>query len=148
MVTEPPPPPDGFLSVKWGASVEEAKKAIETDENRWFKDSTAQQPFALYASGRYLNDPAIFSYFFTPKSKKLYRVDVTFSDLGVYGKAREEWIQKFKNPSFSQTDVDHWSWGDNSLIILQRDAANVQISLSNGNLLVLNQKEGDGLLGR
>jgi hypothetical protein len=54
-------------------------------------------------------------------------------------------IQKIKKPSYSQPDVDHWSWDDKSLIILQENATHIQISYSSGPLLILNQKEG-GLL--
>jgi hypothetical protein len=144
---EPPARLEGFLSTKWGASAEECKLAIEMDRNKWFQDRTEEPPHALYAFGTYLDHPAIFSYFFTPKSKKLYRVDVTFNDLKVYEKAKNILIQKFRKPSYSQPDVDHWSWDDKSLIILQRDATNGQISFSNGPLLELNQKEG-GLSGK
>lgn len=147
IVIEPPIKLDGFLGTKWGASVEEAKKSIERDGNKWFKDHTGEPPYTLYASGTYLDDPAIFSYFFTPQSKKLYRVDVTFNHLRVYEKGRDHLIQKFKSPSFSQKDVDHWSWNDKSLIILQKNATHVQISYSNGPLLEVNQKEG-GLAGK
>ncbi len=145
VVIEPPVKMDGFMTAKWGATIEEAKKAIEADRNRWFQDRSSDPPYALYASGTFLDYPAIFSYFFTPKTKKLCRVDVTFSDLKVYDKAKSHLIQKFKNPSFSQKDVDHWSWEDKSLVILQRNTSNVQISYSGGSLLELNQMEG-GLL--
>ncbi len=128
-----------------GDSVEEVKRAIATDGDKWFQDNTDKPPYILYASGNYLDDPALFTYFFTPKSKKLYRVDVTFSDLKVYEKAKNILIQKFKKPSYSQPDVDHWSWDDKSLIILQKNATHIQISYSSGPLLILNQKEG-GLL--
>ena len=138
---------EGFMSAKWGASVEECKRAIEMDGNKWFQDRTGEVPHALYAFGAYLDHPAILSYFFTPKSKKLYRVDVTFSDLKGYEEAKNDLIQRFKKPTFSKKDVDHWSWEDKSLIILQRDAINAQISFSNGPLLELNQKE-EGLLGK
>jgi len=144
---QPPVPLDTLLSSKWGDSVDEVKRAIEKDGNQWFKDDTHQSPFSLYASGRYLEHPALFSYFFTPKSKKLYRIDVTFSDLKVYEKAKNTLIQKYKNPSYSQTDIDHWSWDDISLLILQKDPTHLQISYSSGPLLELNQKEG-GLLGK
>ena len=147
VVIEPPAKLDGFMNAKWGASIEEVKKAIEANGNKWFQDRTDEPPYALYASGTYLDYPAIFSYFFTPKSKKLYRVDVTFNDMMVYEKAKSHLIQKFKEPSFSQKDVDHWSWEDKSLIILQRDATSVQISYSNGPLLEMNQREG-GMFGK
>jgi hypothetical protein len=142
---EPPGRLEGFMGAKWGASVEEVKRAIEMDKNKWFQDRTGESSHALYAFGVYLVHPAIFSYFFTPKSKKLYRVDVTFSDLKGYEEAKNDLIQRFKKPTFSQKDVDHWSWEDKSLIILQRDAINAQLSFSDGPLLELNQKEG-GLL--
>jgi hypothetical protein len=144
---EPPGRLEGFMSAKWGASAEECKRAIETDRNKWFQDRTGEVPHALYAFGAYLDHPAILSYFFTPKSKKLYRVDVMFSNHIGYEDAKRDLIEKFKNPSFSQKDVDHWSWEDKSLIILQKDAINAQISFSNGPLLELNQKEG-GPLGK
>mgnify|MGYP001115728022 CR=1 FL=1 len=143
---QPPVPLDPFLSSKWGDSVEEVKKAIERDGNRWFKDNTDQSPYSLYASGRYLENPALFSYFFTPKSKRLYRVDVTFSDLRVYEKAKGTLIQKFKMPSYSQPDIDHWSWDDKSLLILQKDPTHVQIDYASGPFLIVNHKEGDGIL--
>lgn len=148
IATEPPPFPDGFLRAKWGGSIEEVKKAIEMDGLKWFQESTEKLPHALYASGTSLNYPAIFTYFFTPKSKRLYRVDVTFNELSVYEKARSDLIEKFKSPSYFQKDVDHWSWKDASLIVLQKDAANVQMSFSNGTFLILNHKEGNGLLGK
>lgn len=147
VVIEPPAKLEGFMNAKWGASIEEGKRAIEMDRNKWFKDRTSDPPYALYASGTYLDYPSIFSYFFTPKTKKLYRVDVTFDDMMVYQKAKSHLIQKFKEPSFSQKDVDHWSWEDKSLIILQRDATSVQISYSNGSLLEMNQREG-GMFGK
>ena len=139
---EPPVRLEGFLNAKWGAPIEETQKAIEMDGNKWFQDHTGTPPYTLYAHGTSLGYPSLFSYFFTPVSKKLYRADVTFSDLKIYEKAKEHLIQKFKNPSFSQKDVDHWSWNDKSLLILQKDSTHVQISYSNGPLLELNQKEG------
>jgi hypothetical protein len=141
---ELPPFPDGFLGAKWGSSLEEVKKAIDKDGNHGFQDSTSQYPYALYATGNYLNHPATFSYFFTPKSQKLYRVDVTFKGLEAYGKAKAALDERFKAPTYSKKDVDHWSWPDSSLVILQKDATDVQISFSSGSLLVLNQKEGEG----
>jgi len=143
VAVEPPGKMEGFMSARWGASVEECKQAIEIDGNKWYQDRTEDFSHALYAFGTYWDHPAIFSYFFTPKSKKLYRVDVTFSNLKGYEEVRGYLIQTFKNPTFSQKDVDHWSWEDKSLIILQGDAINAQISFSNGPLLELNQKEGD-----
>jgi len=78
------PPFHGFSGVKWGASIEEAKMVAEAEGKKVFEDRTDRPPYALYASKTYLNSTAIFSYFFTPQSKKLYRVDVTFKDLDVY----------------------------------------------------------------
>jgi len=142
---EPMVPMEPFLSSKWGDSVDEVKKAIEKDGNRWFQDNIDRPPYTIYASGNYLENPAIFSYFFTPKSKRLYRVDVTYSDLKVYEKNKSTLIQKYKMPSYSQPNVDHWSWDDKSLVILQRDATHVQLSYASGPLLIQNQKEA-GLL--
>jgi hypothetical protein len=142
---EPPPFPDGWMSAKWGASVEEVKEAIEKDEIRFFQDDAEKPPYALYASGTYLGEPSIFSYFFTPKSKKLFRVDVTCNDPKVYEKIRGELMQRFKTPTFSQKDVDHWSWMDYSLVILQKESSFVQVSYSERTLSKLNHQEGDGL---
>ncbi len=142
---EPPVPLGPFMNSNWGNSVIEVKKAIEKDGNQWFKDSTDQSPYALYASGNYWDYPAIFTYFFTPKSKRLYRVDVTYSDLKVYEKNKNALIQKYKMPSYSQPDVDHWSWDNKSLLILQRDATHVQLSYASGPLLIQNQEEGGSL---
>ncbi len=137
----PPNKPDGFMSAKWGISPEECKKAIENDHNRCFKDNTSEAPFALYASGSYIGSSAIFSYFFTPKSKRLFRVDVTLDDIGIYERVKNNLIEKFKIPSFSLKDVDHWFWEDKSLVILQRNDKNVQISYSSGPLLEVNRDE-------
>ncbi|NWF92291.1 MAG: hypothetical protein HXY46_05205 [Syntrophaceae bacterium] len=139
---EPPVPLGQFLSSNWGDSIDEVKRAIGRDGNKWFKDDTNKSPFTLYASGNYLDFPALFSYFFTPESKRLYRVDVTFSDLSVYGKAKDLLIQKFKEPSYCGPDLNHWSWHDKSLLILQKDSTHVQISYSSGPFLIRNQKEG------
>ena len=145
---EPLPFPDTWMNSRWGDSVEDVKKAIDRDGSKVFEDSTEKPPYALYASGTFLEHPAILSYFFTPKSKKFYRVDVTYNDAGVYGKVRGELIQKFKGPTYSQKDVDHWSWRDDSLVILQRGPSNVQVSYSMGPFAKLNHQEGNGLLGR
>jgi len=142
---EPAVPLDPFMSSKWGDSVDEVKRAIVIDGNKWFQDRTEEPSHALYAFGTYLDHPAIFSYFFTRKSKKLYRIDVTFSDLKVYEKAKNVLIQKFKEPSHSQPDVDHWSWNNKSLIILQKNTTDVQISYSSGPFLIQNQEE-EGLV--
>jgi hypothetical protein len=150
-VTLPPaveklPPFVGFTGAKWGSSVEEAKNVMETEGKRVFEDRTKRPPYTLYASGTYLNSPVIFSYFFTPKSKKLYRVDMTFKDLTFYQKAKEDLIGKFGNASYSQPEIDHWSWTDKSLVIFQRESDCIQISYSGGEMLKLNHQERDGLL--
>jgi hypothetical protein len=144
VVIDPPPLPEGVMSARWGSSVEETKKAIDKDGLEWFQDKTDQPPYALYASGTTLNAPAIFSYVFTPRSKKLYKVTVTLNDPTLYGTAQSQLIQKFGKPTFSQLDVDHWSWKDKSLIILQKDASHVQVSYSSGPFLVLNHEEQEG----
>jgi hypothetical protein len=46
-----------------------------------FLDRTGTPPHVFYAQGDYLNSEAVSSYYFTPKSKKLYRVDITLKDL-------------------------------------------------------------------
>jgi hypothetical protein len=138
-------PPAGFLSAKWGATVDEVKGAIQKDGNRWFQDSTDKTNCALYASGTYWDFSAIFSYLFTPKTKRLYRVDVTFSDLKAYEKARDHLLQTYKGPAYTQAEVEHWSWDDKSLVILQKDPTTVQVSFSSGPLLVVNREEGNGL---
>ena len=144
VIIEPPPLPEGVMSARWGSPVEEVKKAIDQDGIEWFQDKTDQPPFALYASGAYLNAPGIFGYFFTPRSKKLYKVTVTLNDLTLYGTAKRELIQKFGEPSFSQLDVDHWSWKDKSLVILQKDPSHVQVSYSSGPFLILSGEEQEG----
>ena len=140
------PPFDGFAGVKWGTSIKEAKKVAEAEGKKVFEDRTYEPPFAFYASGTYLNSPVIFSYFFTPKSKKLYRVDLTFRDLAVHKKALEDLVGKFGKPSFSQPDVDHWSWTDKTLVILQREPDCIQIAYLGGELSALNHCEGNGIL--
>jgi len=134
-------PPRGFLHASWGMSVEEVKEAIRKDGHRWFQDTTDKPPYALYASGDQWDFSAILSYFFTPLTRKLYRVDVTFGDLRAYEKARAELLQAYKGPAYVQKGVEHWSWGDRSLVILQQDSASVQVSFSSGPWLLLNQQE-------
>ena len=142
---ETPEPPAGFLSSKWGATVDEVREAIQKDGNRWFQDSTDKIPCALYASGNYWDFSAIFSYLFTPRTRKLYRVDLTFSDLRAYEKAKEHLVRTYKGPAYTQVEVEHWSWDDKSLVILQKDPTTVQVSFSSGPFLILNRKEGNGL---
>jgi hypothetical protein len=145
-VVEKMPPLNGFMGARWGISVDDAKKVIETEGKKVFEDRTNRPPYTLYASGAYLNSPAIFSYFFTPKSRKLYRVDVTFKDLGIYQRVKEDLIREFKTPDYSQPRVDHWSWTDKSLVIFQQESDCIQISYSGGEMLKLNHQEGNGLL--
>ena len=137
IVKEPPPLPEGVMNARWGMSVSQTKEAVKT-----FQDDTDKPPFALHAAVTYFDAPAIVSYFFTPKSKKLYRADVTFNDPGVYGSVKEKLVQAFENPTFSQKDTEIWSWKDDSLLILQRDPGRVQISYMSGPLLKLNDEEG------
>ncbi len=139
------PPFQGFSGLRWGASIEEAKKWIEAEGKQVFEDRTGQRPYAFYAAGTYLNSPAVFSYFFTPRSKKLYRVDVTLRDLTVHPKAREDLLAKFGPPTYSQPNVDHWSWTDKTVVILQREPDCVQIAYSDGGYAELNYREGNGL---
>lgn len=140
------PPFKGFNGAKWGASIEEAKKAAGAEGKKVFEERTQRFPYAFYASGTYLNSSVILSYFFTPKSKKLYRVDVTFRDLTVDKKASEDLTGKFGRPSYSQPNVDHWSWTDKTLVILQREPDCIQIAYSDGEFSDLNHREGNGLL--
>ncbi|MDP2959992.1 MAG: hypothetical protein Q8N71_01090 [candidate division Zixibacteria bacterium] len=140
------PPFSGLMGARWGISVDDTKKVIETEGKKVFEDRTNRPPYTLYASGAYLNSPAIFSYFFTPKSKKLYRVDVTFKDIGIYQRVKEDLIKEFKAPDYSQPGVDHWSWTERSLVIFQREPDCIQISYSGGGMLKLNYQEGNGAL--
>jgi hypothetical protein len=136
-VTEPPAFPEGVADTKWGMQVKEVKEAVET-----FQDDTGKPPFALYASRKHFDLPAIVSYFFTPKSKKLYRTDVTFNDPGVYGAVRGKLAQMLKDPTFTQPDSEVFLWKDSSVLILQKDPNSVQVSFSSGPLLKLNNEEG------
>jgi len=144
-IVEPPPFPEGFLSVRWGTSVDEVKKAIAKDGNKWYRDQLQAPPHAMYASGRYLDTPALLSYFFTSKSKRLYRVDVTFNNVRIHGKARNHLLERFGQPSYSRPDGDHWSWRDKSLIIFQLDPTHVQMSYLSGPLAVMNHEETTGV---
>jgi hypothetical protein len=136
-VTEPPAFPEGVADARWGMQVKEVKEAVET-----FQDDTGKPPFALYASRKHFDLPAIVSYFFTPKSKKLYRTDVTFNDPGVYGTVRGKLAQMFKDPTFTEPDREVCLWKDSSVLILQKNPNSVQVSFSSGPLLKLNNEEG------
>ncbi len=136
------PPFNGFMGAKWGISVEETKKLIGSEGKKLFLNGTERPPYALYASGTYLDSPVIFSYFFTPKSKRLYRVDVTLKDLSLYQKGKKDLIEKLGSPSYSQPAVDHWSYADKSLVIFQKEPDCIQISYSGGEILLLNHQEG------
>lgn len=144
MIAKPPPFPEGVLSARWGMPVEKVKQAIEADGNRFFQDDTRKPPYALYATGTYSSVPATLSYFFTPKSGKLYRVDVTFGDVKIYETAKGFLVRELNDPTFSQANTDHWSWPDSSLVILQKDSSHVQVSCSSGPFLRLNHEEGAG----
>ena len=142
VVPEPPPFPGGFLGARWGATVEEVKGAIAREGYQWFEDRFDREPYAMYASGSYLGSPAIVSYFFTPKTKQLYRVDATWRDLSVYDRAKAELTGKFKEPSYSSKDLTHWAiWSERNLVILQKDNSDVQMSYASGPFLVQNRKE-------
>jgi hypothetical protein len=147
-IVEPPSFPEGFLGARWGTSVDEAKKAIAKDGNEWYQDRLEAPPCAIYASGRYLDTPALFSYFFTPKSKRLYRLDVTFDDVKIHGKARNHLLERFGQPTYLRPDGDHWSWRDKSLVIFQLDPTHVQISYLSGPLAVMNYEETTGVVLR
>ena len=136
-LTEPPAFPEGVADTKWGMQVKEAKEAVET-----FQDDTGKPPFALYALRKHFDLPAIVSYFFTPKSKKLYRTDVTFNDPGAYGAVRGKLAQMFKDPTFTQPDSEIFLWKDDSMLILQKNPNSVQVSFLKGPLLELNNEEG------
>jgi hypothetical protein len=139
-ITEPPPEPPAFLEgvadAKWGMQVKEVKEAVET-----FQDDTGKPPFALYASRKHFDLPAIVSYFFTPKSQKLYRTDVTFNNPGVYGAVRGKLVQMFKDPTYTPPDTELWLWKDSSMLILQKNPNSVEVSFSSGPLLKLNYEE-------
>ena len=137
VVKEPPAFPEGVADTKWGMQVKEVKEAVET-----YQDDTEKSPFALYASRKEFDLPAIVSYFFTPKSKKLYRIDVTFNDPGVYGAVRGKLAQMFMDPTFTQPDSEVFLWNDSSVLILQKNANSVQVSFMSGPLLKLNNEEG------
>jgi hypothetical protein len=129
--------PGGVADTQWGMQVKEVKKAVET-----FQDDTEKSPFTLYASRKHFDLPAIVSYFFTPKSKKLYRTDVTFNDPGVYGAVKGKLTQMFKDPTFTSPDSEVFSWKDSSVLILQKNPNSVQVSFMSGPLLKLNNEEG------
>jgi hypothetical protein len=137
VVKEPPAFPESVADARWGMQVKEVKEAVET-----FQDDTEKSPSALYASRKQFGLPAVVSYFFTPKSKKLYRIDVTFSDPGVYGDVRAKLAEMFKAPTFIQPDNEVFLWKDNSVLILQRNPGSVQVSFMNGPLSKLNHEEG------
>ena len=147
-IVEPPPFPEGFLSARWGTSVDEVKQAFAKDGLAWYQDRLEAPPYSSYASGRYLDTPALFSYFFTPKSKRLYRADVTFDDVKVHGKMRNHLLERFGQPTYSRPDGDHWSWRDKSLVIFQVDPTHVQISYLSGPLAVMNYEEATGVVLR
>ena len=137
VVKEPPAFPEGVAATQWGMQVREVKGAVET-----FQDDTEKSPYALYASRKQFDLPATVSYFFTPKSKKLYRADVTFNDPGVYGAVRGQLTQTFGNPTVVQRDAEVFMWKDSSMLILQKNPGSVQVSFMSGPLLKLNNEEG------
>ena len=145
-VAERLPPFKAFLGSSWGISADDAKRVIESEGKKVFEEKLNEPPYALYASGTYLNSPAIFSYFFTPRSKKLYRVDLTFKDLNAYQRVKTNLLNEFKSPDYSLPGVDHWSWTDMSMVVLQQEPDSFQVSYSGGEMLKLNDQEGAVLL--
>ena len=144
-IVEPPPFPEGFMSARWGMSVDEVKKAIARDGHAWYQDQLEAPPYASYAHGCYLDAPALFSYFFTPKSKRLYHVDMTFDDVRTHGKVRYHLVERFGQPTYSRSDGDHWSWQDKSVVIFQFDSTHVQVGYFSGPLAVANYEEATGV---
>jgi hypothetical protein len=71
-------------------------------------------------------------------------MDVTFRDLTIYRKAKEDPMGKFGNPSCSQPEIDQWFWTGKTLVIFQRDANCIQISFSSGEMPKLNDQEKNG----
>jgi hypothetical protein len=136
-VAEPPAFPGGVADAKWGMEATDVKQAVQT-----LQDDTAKPPFALYASRNQFDQPATVSYFFTPKSKKLYRTDITFNDPGVYDAVKKRLRETFKEPMFAQADREIWLWKDNSTLVLQKNSSSAQVSFSNGSLVRLNNEEG------
>jgi hypothetical protein len=134
--------PETFMDAKWGASVGEVKLAAEKGQNRWFEDRTDKFPFVMYATGTYLDTPVVISYFFTPKSKRLFRATVTFDNLTVYEKVKDDLMQKFNKPTYSQKDLNHWAFENQDMVILQKDTTNVQFCFLNGEFAALNVNEG------
>jgi hypothetical protein len=137
VVKDPPAFPEGVADTKWGMQVKEVKEVVET-----FQDDTEKSPSALYASRKYFDLPAIVSYFFAPKSKKLYRIDVTFNDPGVYGDVKGKLVQTFKDPTYTQPDSEVFLWKDSSMLLLQKNRDSVQVSFMSGPLSKLNNEEG------
>jgi hypothetical protein len=137
VVKEPPPFPGDVAGAAWGMQVNAVKEAVET-----YRDNTEKDPFALYAFRKEFDLPATVSYFFTPKSRKLYRVDVTFDDPGVYEAVRGKLAQMFKDPAFTQPDREVYLWENSSVVILQKNPSSVQVSFMSGPLLKLNNEEG------
>jgi hypothetical protein len=121
-------PPSHFMGARWGISIEEAREVIKSEAKRIFQDDTKANMPVLYAKGIFLGSQATFSYFFTPKSKKLYRVDVTFNDPQMYKKAKAYLIKRFNEPTSSQQNMDQWTWEDKSRIELKGEPNQVFLS--------------------
>jgi hypothetical protein len=147
-VAERVPPFKAFMGTSWGISPEDAKRVIESEGRKVFEERLNEPPYALYASGTYLNSPAIFTYFFTPKSKKLYRVDLTFKDLNAYQRVKTHLMNELQAADYSLPKIDYWSWSDMSMVILQQEPDSFQLSYSGGEIAKLNHEEGNGLLQR
>ncbi len=137
VVREPSAFPESVADARWGMQVKEVKEAVET-----FQDDTEKSPSALYASRKLFGLPATVSYFFTPKSKKLYRIDVTFNDPGVYGDVRGKLEQTYRYPVSTRPDDEVFLWKDDSVLLVQKNPGSVQVSFMSGPLLKLNSEEG------
>jgi hypothetical protein len=138
-------PPSRFMGARWGISIEEAREVIKAEAKRIVKDDTKESRPALYAKGLFLGSQATFTYFFTPKSKRLYRVDAIFDHLQMYEKAKAYLVKRFDPPSSSQSGIDIWSWEEKSYIHLKKGADQVVLSSSSGEWSKTNDQEERGL---
>jgi hypothetical protein len=123
-------PPSHFMGARWGMSIEETREVIRSEAKRVTQDDTKGNTPVLYAKGIFLGSQANFSYFFTPKSKRLYRVDVTFNDSRMYEKVKAYLTKRFKGPTSSQQNMDQWMWGDKGRIDLKKEPGQVLLSYS------------------
>jgi hypothetical protein len=134
-------PPSHFMGARWGISIEEAREVIKAEAKRIVKDDTKESRPALHAKGLFLGSQTTLTYFFTPRSKRLYRVDVIFDRLQMYEKAKAYLVKRFDPPSSSQSGIDIWSWEDKSHIQLSKAADQVVLSYSSGELSKIHDQE-------